>query len=322
MGDPTNRNLSASSVVPTFSRWIATSPCPVPSRARRRRSRAVCQFGQPSKYRSVTCTPPWSHSRPELGRVSRRRAGRRPRRSPARGRGPARRPSSSRSWAGRTASETSTNVATRKLAATRNATSAPWTKRRTSRVLGARRMLERRAAGGAEHRDQHGEPERAADLLHDVDQPGRRAGVARRDPGQRRPPSAGRTPCRCRCRRAPAARAATGTRWSRDSRASQSSADGRHGEPATISVPAGEPRGQHAGAELRGTRTAPRSAAGTPSPATSGRVAEHVLQELGQEEEHPEHAGHQQQPGDVRDAAAAVGEQPQRRDRRAARASR
>ena len=45
-------------------------------------------------------------------------------------------------------------------------------------------------------------------------------------------------------------------------------------------------------------------------------VAEHVLQELGEEEEHPDHAGHQQQPGDVRAAAAAVGEQTQRRDRR------
>ena len=45
-------------------------------------------------------------------------------------------------------------------------------------------------------------------------------------------------------------------------------------------------------------------------------VAEHVLQELGQEEEHPEHAAHEHEAGQVREGAVAVGEQPQRRDRR------
>ena len=45
-------------------------------------------------------------------------------------------------------------------------------------------------------------------------------------------------------------------------------------------------------------------------------VAEHAAQELGEEEEHPHHPGDEQQAGDVGAAAVAVGEQPQRRDRR------
>ena len=45
-------------------------------------------------------------------------------------------------------------------------------------------------------------------------------------------------------------------------------------------------------------------------------VAQYAAQELRQEEEHAEHARHQQQPGDVGARAVAVGEQPQRRDRR------
>ena len=48
--------------------------------------------------------------------------------------------------------------------------------------------LELRVAGGrAEDGDEHGQPERRAHLLGDVDQAGRRPGVTGLDPGEARP---------------------------------------------------------------------------------------------------------------------------------------
>jgi len=44
-------------------------------------------------------------------------------------------------------------------------------------------------------------------------------------------------------------------------------------------------------------------------------VPEHVLEELREEEEHPEHAGHEEEPRHVRGVAAAVGKESQRCDR-------
>ena len=44
-------------------------------------------------------------------------------------------------------------------------------------------------------------------------------------------------------------------------------------------------------------------------------VVQHLLEELGEEEEHPEHAGGEEEPRDIRRAAAAVSEEPQGRDR-------
>jgi hypothetical protein len=69
------------------------------------------------------------------------------------------------------------------------------------------------------------------------------------------------------------------------------------------------------GAILGAIRAAPNMTAVTGKKASPASRALHPLQELGQEEEHGEHATHDQDPRQIGAAALTVGEEVQRRDR-------
>ncbi len=181
------------------------------------------------------------------------------------------------------------------------------------RAQARHRMPRGRLAGRAEDGDEDRESERPADLLGHVDHAGRRAGVLRPHPGQR----------------------GHGQRHERDA---HSGAEQQHRAENALDVAGprrdlGEPR--HPGddrqqpCDHRPLRPEPRdeprretrdgkqrAGHGHERDACLQRAeTEDLLDVLGQEEEHPEHAGDQQQPGDVGTRTAAVGEQPQGRDR-------
>ena len=175
---------------------------------------------------------------------------------------------------------------------------------------GQRRRL---LGGAAEHGDEHGEAQCPTDLLHHVDQPGGGTGVGRVDPvqgcgGQRHEREAVAGPEQHQRREQLEVSAGLGEPGQ------QQETDRGHGDAVGHERLGTHPLHQHPGTELGGREQHDREGQERES-RLDGAVAQDVLEELGEEEEHPHHPGHQQQPSDVGRGAVAVGEQPQRHDR-------
>ena len=175
-----------------------------------------------------------------------------------------------------------------------------------------------REAGGRERRREHGdedaETERAAELVRDVDEPRRRAGVLGRDAGDAGRGERGEGGARCRGRaRSSAARSRGSTACPRRSRLSHAIAGERHRDSAASS------RASPSRAASLGTTKTIENMTSVMrqerDPGLERAVAAHALQVLGEEEELPEHRADEEHAREVCADALAAREELQRRDR-------
>ena len=216
------------------------------------------------------------------------------------------------------ASSTTSSAIRSKTAATVNAAAMPWVSTWCAWATGPAWASGCRAAalaGRAEHRDQDGQAQRPADLLRDVDHAGRGARVLRRAPRPARSWSAARTRRPCPRRAAASGRARrTGRSRPGDSWPSQAMPATTGSRPATISG-LGPNRGISTGASRDTANSAPGHRAGTTARPGAGSSPSTSWTNWVRKKNIPNMPATSSSRTTIGGGAAAVGEQPQRRDR-------
>ena len=174
----------------------------------------------------------------------------------------------------------------------------------------------RKAGGrqrGCEHGDEHAEPERAAELVRDVDEPGRSAGILGRDAGdtggRQRPERERRPETEDRHRYGDAGDVRRVRPDAAEPRHACECDDDAAGEDARVAEPCDKRRHGRRRREHHHGQRQERDAG------LDRAEAFDALQVLRQEEELPEYRADEQDPRDVGADALAAREQPQRRDR-------